>query len=279
MKEFLQSLFKTTEERIRNPFIGAFMTSWLLFNWKPILYILLSSYAIGNRIEYVEEHFSNYILLFWLPLIAALFYVLVLPYLNLGFDRLLKKSQLKRNLIVIETQKRNIANQIELAIGEIKLEETKTSYRERNSHNQLVEALQKKNRDLEITLDATMEKNNSALEDLKAEFSNREKIRVDEIKSFERNYSESREEIMALNNAMFEKDKQIQNLRKIVSDLERKDSNKTLSYLLEFENGLKLIERFDGNKITYLNPETNEIYSDQKAEILKERSQHSRKML
>jgi hypothetical protein len=54
MKEFLQSIFKSTQERIKNPFVGAFMTSWVLFNWKPILFLVFSVTSIEYKILYMK---------------------------------------------------------------------------------------------------------------------------------------------------------------------------------------------------------------------------------
>lgn len=276
MKEFLQSIFKTTEERIKNPFIGAFMTSWVLFNWKPILFVIFSSKNIEEKIKFIDENFVVINHLLWYPLIAAIFYVLILPYISLLFDILLKYSLLKRNDIVISKQKQNIENQKQLAIEEIKLEEAKTDFRERNSHNKLVEDLQKINKDLESEIQNEKELNRRMVEELKSELNDRERMINDELRQFEKRYSDSRKEISELNSKLFKKDEEIQLLKMTLSDREIGDNEMQGRNIIKFENGLRVIERFDGNKILYYNLETNERYTEKEIRMLMDKYTYSR---
>lgn len=276
MKEFLQNIFKTTEERIKNPFIGAFISSWILFNWKPILFIIFSSKIIEDKINFIENNFvaTNHIL--WYPLIAAIFYVLILPYISLLFDILLKYSLLKRNDIVVSKQKQNIENKKHLAIEEIKLEEAKTDFRERNTHNKLVEELQKRNEDLEIEVQNEKELNRSMVDELKSELTNRERMTHDELRNFEKRYIETRKEINELNNKLFEKDKELQSLKMLLSDRKQNDIERQNRSIIKFENGLKVVEQFDGNKPLYFNLETNERYPEKEIRMLMDKFNYDR---
>lgn len=220
MKELLQSVFRTTEERVKNPFIGAFITSWVLFNWKPILFILFSAKNIEEKITFINENFSDLKLLIWFPLLAVFFYILLLPYLNLLFDILLKYSLFKRNEIVINKQKQIIDNQKQIAIEEIKLEEAKTEYRERNTHNKLVEDLQKRNIDLESEFNKEKELSRAFIEGLRNELKDREKKMKEEFTYFEKRYSESQKIISELNKKIIDRDKDIQSLQTMISDKE-----------------------------------------------------------
>jgi hypothetical protein len=276
MKEILQNIFKTTEERIKNPFIGTFITSWILFNWKPILFAIFSSKNIEEKIKYIDENFVEINHLLWYPLIAAVFYVLILPYISLLFDILLKYSLLKRNDIVISKQKQNIENQKQLAIEEIKLEEAKTDFRERNTHNKLVEELQQRNKDLESEIQNEKELNRSLVDELKSELTNRERMTTDNLRNFERRYSESRKEINELNNKLFEKDQELQSLKMILSDRELSDTERQKRSLIRFENGLTVIEQFDGNRALYLNIETKERYPEKEIRMLMDKYKYER---
>lgn len=161
MKEFLQAMFKSTEDRIKNPFIGAFLTSWILFNWKPILYIIFSDEKIKDKIYYITETDSyndqyNY---FWLPLISAIFYILILPYLSFSFEYLVKFSNKWRNKVSLETKDEALELEIGIAKNEITLEEKRTEFRERNSHNQMVENLNSQILQLQNSLNDSRNKN------------------------------------------------------------------------------------------------------------------------
>ncbi len=153
MKEFLQTLFKSTEDRIKNPFIGAFLTSWILFNWKPILFLIFSSENIKEKIIYISDNYTDIWCYFLLPLLSAIFYIGILPYVNLGFEWLVKFSISRRNNVSLETRKANLELQIEVAQNEIIIEEAKTTFRERNSHNMMVENLQNQIAALSLSLE------------------------------------------------------------------------------------------------------------------------------
>ncbi len=190
--------------------------------------------------------------------------------MSLFFDQLLQYSSTKRNAILINKQKQTIENQKQLAIEEIKLEEAKTDYRERNTHNQLVEDLQKKIKELEFNSENEKKRSSELLDQLKSELANRDKITSNELRNFEKRYSESRGEIMMLNDKIFEKDKQIQDLQSLLNDENLKfDFGK--SRILRFENGLRLVERGEGEKRYYYDYETKERYDEKEVEMLMKR--------
>lgn len=162
MKDFLQSIFKSTEERIKNPFVGAFVTSWIIFNWKPILYLLFSDEKIKTKIEYISKEATGYTSIWtvvWFPLFSAIFYILILPFLSFLFEYILKYAMKWRNKVNLESRNDILELQIGVAKNEIKLEEEKTEFRERNSHNQMVENLNNQILQLQTSLDESRNKN------------------------------------------------------------------------------------------------------------------------
>lgn len=155
MKEFLQAIFKSTEDRIKNPFVGAFITSWVVFNWKPILYIIFEDETIKKKIDFIREtenyiNIENYL---WLPLLSSIFYVGILPYVSFLFEFIVKFSHKWRNKVSLEARDKSLELQIGIAKNEITLEEKKTEFRERHSHNQMVEGLQEQIRLLNEALE------------------------------------------------------------------------------------------------------------------------------
>ncbi|ATA67658.1 hypothetical protein CGC48_02805 [Capnocytophaga cynodegmi] len=294
MKEFIQSLFRTTEERVKNPIIGAFLTSWFLFNWKPILFIIFSPKVIEEKIEYIQSNFSSIHFLLVYPTFSTIFYVLALPYLNLLVDVLLKYSLIKRNTILINKQKQSIENQRELAIEEIKLEEAKINFRERNSHNKMVETLQNKIKELEINLDKEKERYEGLLSNLRKELEEQKEIASTEMKNFEQQYSNSRKQIAELNELLLKKDviieeqkeialtekksfkQQYSNSRKQIAELNELLSEKDkiiqvlkLNYttgedtnIIHLPNGEIVIELRENNYTNYYNLETGSKYNE-----------------
>lgn len=167
MKELLNTIFATSKERVSNPIIGTFIISWIAFNWKPIIFIIISNQKIEEKIAYIDLNFSNIGNILVFPLLAVILYVLVVPYINLLFEYLLEFSRIKRNMISIAKQKQLIENKKQLAIEEIRLEEAKTDFRERKNHNELVESLQKQLVEKDNQITAEIEKSESLLADVR----------------------------------------------------------------------------------------------------------------
>ena len=90
MKEFLNSLFQSSSERIKNPFIFSFIFSSIFFNWKTILTLLYSSKTIEDRIEYVSSCYVNINISLYYPLLFSLFYIILLPYLMWLFEKIVE---------------------------------------------------------------------------------------------------------------------------------------------------------------------------------------------
>jgi len=153
MREFFQTILKSTEDRIKNPFIGTFITSWIIFNWKPILFIIFSDKGIESKINFIKDNYNDIWCYLWLPLVSAVFYIAILPYISFIFEYITKFSHELRNKVNLEARNAALKLQIGVAQNEIKLEEEKTTYRERNSHNQLIENLQKQVQSLTQTIE------------------------------------------------------------------------------------------------------------------------------
>lgn len=58
LKEYFSSTINTAAQRVSNPVFGAFALSWSAFNWKSILYLLLSDSSIIDKITYISDNSS-----------------------------------------------------------------------------------------------------------------------------------------------------------------------------------------------------------------------------
>ena len=125
MKEFINTIFQTSNERIKNPFIGSFIFSWIAFNWKPISTLIFSDKLIENRIDYITEHFTSIWHQLFFPLIFALFYVLILPYFMLGIDILIRNAKTGRNKNLTKEKIQDLKNKQQIAVEERIYEEKK----------------------------------------------------------------------------------------------------------------------------------------------------------
>lgn len=89
--EWLKNLFTPINERVRSPFYGSFIISWLIFNWR-VVYLLFSKddYFKGiHKLDYIGNFLDLSIWHNWgatviFPLILALIYLFVIPVVDLA---------------------------------------------------------------------------------------------------------------------------------------------------------------------------------------------------
>ncbi|EHU8078653.1 hypothetical protein KZN62_003677 [Vibrio cholerae] len=87
MKTLINSLQENTLNRLRNPLIGAYVFSWTIWNSSDLLVFLLTSNE--KKISIVQEATFNKIDDFLAPLALTLIYLLLIPVLNMLYERLI----------------------------------------------------------------------------------------------------------------------------------------------------------------------------------------------
>ncbi|HHN8474158.1 TPA: hypothetical protein ACRRWY_001547 [Morganella morganii] len=108
MKDFFANLFKCTSEtmieRIKSPIVGAFVFSWLFFNWKTILILLFSDSKVEDKIDIISKYITLESLLY--PAIFSIVYSLAIPVISVVVEWCLKKVSI--NSIELAYAKKNI---------------------------------------------------------------------------------------------------------------------------------------------------------------------------
>lgn len=80
--DFFKDVYDSSKNRLKSPFISSFLISWLIFNWKGILIVLFSTFEMKDRIYLVETgEYTDVWTCLLFPSIAAIIYVIILPYL------------------------------------------------------------------------------------------------------------------------------------------------------------------------------------------------------
>lgn len=80
-KELFSSTVSTAAQRVRNPAIGAFALSWCAFNWKSILYLLLSDTKVIDKIAYISDN-STWKTVIGYPCVSVIIICGILPWAN-----------------------------------------------------------------------------------------------------------------------------------------------------------------------------------------------------
>jgi len=140
----LKTLFEESKNRVKNPIIGTFILSWIVLNWKAISVFFLSDIEIISRVKYIDENYLDTETSLVIPLILTFIYIVVLPYLILIFNWLLKKANQKRKENHIIEKLEEYESKHKIAREEVKLQEIKTDFKEKKELNLKIKTLQAK---------------------------------------------------------------------------------------------------------------------------------------
>lgn len=91
-------------ERIKSPIVGAFVFSWLFFNWKIILILLFSDSKVEDKIDVMSKYITLESFLY--PAIFSVVYSLAIPVISVVVEWCLKKVSI--NSIALAYAKKNI---------------------------------------------------------------------------------------------------------------------------------------------------------------------------
>lgn len=95
IEEIAKDFIDTSRERLKTPISGAFLWSFIIYNWRPIFLLLFSNASIENKIIVINHEYCN----FWailLPIFIALFYTILIPKLMLSIDKALFETKKER---------------------------------------------------------------------------------------------------------------------------------------------------------------------------------------
>lgn len=97
IRDIIASFRQTSLERVKSPFLGAFVFSWVAFNWPMLAILFFSKQEIENRIDYINSNFEigSYLLA---PICTSALIAFLLPQIN----KLITKIQDKPNSETIE---------------------------------------------------------------------------------------------------------------------------------------------------------------------------------
>lgn len=82
LKELATSFKAILYDRIVSPLSGAFIVSWLVFNWKIIVLLILGETPILDRIKFIEDNYLSEKSLLISPILSTLFLIIVYPWLS-----------------------------------------------------------------------------------------------------------------------------------------------------------------------------------------------------
>ncbi|WP_289659477.1 hypothetical protein [Flavobacterium panacagri] len=91
IKTFFQSIIESYQDRMKSPVVGSFVLSFVIYNWKMFAILFFADWTIQCKIEWINERYFTDEQILW-PLGMAFFYVVLLPYVNIILDFILRTS-------------------------------------------------------------------------------------------------------------------------------------------------------------------------------------------
>jgi F0F1-type ATP synthase membrane subunit b/b' len=165
MNEYLTSIKAYLYDRTSSPLFGAFVLSWLGWNYKFVL-VISSGMEVEKKINYISEKLYPHVLSYLgigilVPFLTAMFFLIFYPLLAQPFyiyskkrQKILTNFKIKiENDEVIDPEK---AREIKLLVHKQKVEFEKTLERS----DALISDLQSQNRELRLRLENTEDATN-----------------------------------------------------------------------------------------------------------------------
>ncbi|EFO3988253.1 hypothetical protein DC949_18165 [Escherichia coli] len=119
LDDIITSLAGNAKTKINDPFVGAFIFSWLICNWKHLSLLFWGEGKISERINLFYEYISRTPILGWnelfvFPFLAASFYLFIFPWFSLFINITQSLSQKKLHKQAIDIELVKIKQQQEL---------------------------------------------------------------------------------------------------------------------------------------------------------------------
>jgi len=140
--DLAKELIATSKERLKNPFVGAFMSSWAVINWKPISIMLFSTRSVEDKIQLITDKHEFVQNSTFIPLLIAFIYVVIIPHLMAQIDKLIAKPIRERKHHKTMVKENDIINETQLVIAQNELEDAKAKNKDKTELNDKIKSLE-----------------------------------------------------------------------------------------------------------------------------------------
>ncbi|MFH6937609.1 hypothetical protein [Flavobacterium sp. FlaQc-30] len=129
LADLIKDFIDTTKERLKTPISGAFLWSFIIYNWRPLFLLLFSSASIEDKIIVINHEYCNFWAIFW-PIVIATFYTLFIPKIMLLIDKDLAPTKDERVTTIYESKKHLIIEKTKVAHEEFLLKNAESGNKE-----------------------------------------------------------------------------------------------------------------------------------------------------
>lgn len=156
--ELIKDFIDTGKERLKTPISGAFLWCFIIFNWRPILFLLFSDASIENKIIVINYEYCTIGALGW-PLLLAMTYTLGLPRLMLVIDKNLSKTKDDRVTTRYQAREHLLEQKKKVAKVEFELKNVESGSQTIDELNAQIDGLKESNKTLQESIKQINESN------------------------------------------------------------------------------------------------------------------------
>ncbi|WP_417800808.1 hypothetical protein [Tenacibaculum sp.] len=151
MENTLQSLSSTIRERIKSPFTGAYIISFICWHWQKIAVLLVSNSSIEERLICVTEDFK-FVDTFIIPLLISLVGIFFFQLVNFGVEYLVSKIKVSRKKVQLDIIREELLLKEDHAKIEGRINESKTKHVDLDRLTGEIKILREENDSLKVDL-------------------------------------------------------------------------------------------------------------------------------
>ncbi|AWK05302.1 hypothetical protein HYN56_14080 [Flavobacterium crocinum] len=165
LTDLIKDLIDTAKERLKTPISGAFLWSFIIYNWRPILLLVFSNASIENKIIVINHEYCNFWAIFW-PLVLATFYTVLIPKIMLQIENDLAPTQDKRVTKRYESEKHLVKQKTNVAREEFLLKNAESGNKEIQELLNQIESLKQQNESLQESIKQINDSNKRTIDEL-----------------------------------------------------------------------------------------------------------------
>lgn len=128
--DLIKDLIDTSKERFKTPISGAFIWSFLIYNWRPVTVLLFSKISVEDRIYIIDQEYCKPEAILW-PIGFAIFYTVILPFIMWAIDWPVVYGKKIRLSKVYEAKKNELAEKIKIAATVFDLKDAESGNKEK----------------------------------------------------------------------------------------------------------------------------------------------------
>lgn len=167
--DLIKSTLDSSKERLKNPIVGSYICAFVIFNWRPILLLVLSDEKIENRIKSVDFYYTPWywiIISIVIPIVISLVYTFGIPILMVWIDQKLEPTKEKRIKRIYKSKQFVTSEKIILAGRELDLKNAESGNKQKQDFLNEIESLKETIAQRDETLNQISIANNNTTDQL-----------------------------------------------------------------------------------------------------------------